>query len=158
MIVDKKSTIQSGALTQIILNYHSSQRYLLLNANFLSFFRSRRRFRLALLSAGGGSAVLFLARGESAFGGGGEFLDNLFSLSSFRFGFVSCCSRLTLLKLFHAAGGVNQFLFAGVKGVAIAADFNVNFRLGGADSVSFPASAADNSFIVICWMYIWFHD
>ena len=38
------------------------------------------------------------------------------------------------LEFFHATGGVNNFFFAGIEGVALRTDFNGELWFGGADS------------------------
>ena len=67
-------------------------------------------------------SVIFLrARGASFFGFSSDFP-----------GFFGRSRSLgaSRLEFFHLAGGVNQFFFAGVEGMALVANFNVNFRLG----------------------------
>ena len=56
---------------------------------------------------------------------------------------------VTLLELVHAAAGVHQLLLAGEVGVALGADFNLQFLLGGTGGESLTAYATDDGLAVL---------
>src|SRR5262245_1062223 len=60
------------------------------------------------------------------------------------------------LESFHAAGGIDQFLFAGKERVAFGADFEMDFRLRRSSPKRLPAGAADDG-IDVARMYICLH-
>ena len=53
-----------------------------------------------------------------------------------------------LVELVHASAGVNQFLLAGIEGVALGADFNRDVLFGGASLNDIAAGAADSGRLV----------
>jgi len=57
---------------------------------------------------------------------------------------------LTRSEVFYAAGGIDEFFFACVERVAVAADFNFNFGLRCADFKMVAAGARYLRFFVIC--------
>lgn len=80
----------------------------------------------------------------------------LFFHSYFLRGLGNCfCSARS--KPFHASGGVDEFRFARVEGVALVADFNVNFRHRGARRKDIPAGAG-NFCLVVGRMDVGFHN
>ena len=56
---------------------------------------------------------------------------------------------VTLLELINTSAAVNEFLAAGVEGVALGADLNGDVLLGGAGLDDFAAGASDGSLLVI---------
>src|SRR5262245_55763718 len=60
------------------------------------------------------------------------------------------------LESFDAAGGIDQFLFAGKEGMAFRADFKMDFRLRRAGLKGFAACASDDRVDVVR-MYVCFH-
>ena len=55
---------------------------------------------------------------------------------------------VTLLELINTSAAVNEFLAAGVEGVALGADFNLELALYGTGLEGLTASAADDAFAV----------
>ena len=55
----------------------------------------------------------------------------------------------TLLEAINAAAAVNQLLLAGEEGMALRADFNPQFLLGGAGLKGFAAHTADDALFVL---------
>ena len=56
---------------------------------------------------------------------------------------------VTLLELINTSAAVNEFLAAGVEGVALGADFNSDVLLGGAGLDDGAASALDSGLLVL---------
>ena len=54
----------------------------------------------------------------------------------------------TLLELINTSAAVNEFLAAGVEGVALGADFNLELALYGTALEGFTACATDDAFAV----------
>ncbi len=55
---------------------------------------------------------------------------------------------VTLLELINTSAAVNEFLAAGVEGVALGADFNLELALYGTALEGFTACATDDAFAV----------
>ncbi len=75
----------------------------------------------------------------------------------FRFGLNFNGFFHSFLKSINLAGGVNQFLFAGVKRMAGAANLDLHFRLGRTNSYNITASADNFSFRIIFWVNVFLH-
>ena len=60
-----------------------------------------------------------------------------------------CLHAVALLEAIHASAGVNHLLLAGVEGMALGADINSKFLLGGAGLEGFTAHAATHGLAVI---------
>ena len=65
-----------------------------------------------------------------------------------------CGSRF---EAFHAAGGINHLVIAGIKRMTCAANFNVKFRLGRADGKNRPAGAGYFGLRIELWVNVLFH-
>jgi len=61
-------------------------------------------------------------------------------------------------EFFHPSRSIYKFFFAGVEGVAVAADFHVDFFFCRSNNKYLPASAADFGISVVLWMSIFLHD
>ena len=72
-------------------------------------------------------------------------------------GFCLGVVAVTTLEFFDAPGGVNQLLFARVEGVALGADFDVDFALGGVGGEGFAATAGYFALDVF-WVKAVFHS
>ena len=56
---------------------------------------------------------------------------------------------VTLLELINTSAAVNEFLAAGVEGVALGADLNADVLLGGASLDDGAAGASDGGLLII---------
>ena len=81
----------------------------------------------------------------------------LLFLSGAGLGLGGLCLGHALLELVHAAGRINEFLRAGVEGMADVANTQEYDRLGGAGFDDIAASAT-NFRVHIFRMYISFHN
>lgn len=63
-----------------------------------------------------------------------------------------------LLETLHSTGGVHQFLLAGIKRMALAADFSVDFLNGRAGGKSIAASAFNYGVGIKLWVDGSFHN
>src|SRR5437762_14355015 len=64
---------------------------------------------------------------------------------------------VTLIEAIHASRSVNQLLFAGEKGMASGADFNMQVALFSGARGKSLAAGAGNSDLAIFRMNLWFH-
>ena len=55
---------------------------------------------------------------------------------------------VTLLELINTSAAVNEFLAAGVEGVALGADFNLELAIYGTALEGFTACSTDDAFVV----------
>ena len=62
-----------------------------------------------------------------------------------------------LLETLYSPGGIDVFLLAGIERMAHRADFGVDF-LGCAAGLEGVTAAAVNHYLIIFWMYIFFHN
>ncbi len=65
--------------------------------------------------------------------------------------------RAASLEFLDAAGGIDQFVFTGIEWMALRADFNFNFRLGGSNRECIAAGATHLGIFIICRMNVCFH-
>lgn len=85
------------------------------------------------------------------------FLNLLLFLGS---GFLHCWRFFLGYSCFESigsTGNINQFAFTGVEGMAGAANFNFNFRLGGTYCKSIAARTTDSCIRVVCRMDVFLH-
>lgn len=77
---------------------------------------------------------------------------------SFRFvsGFQAVISAIFLLEFFDSAGGIDEFLLAGIEWVAERTNFYMDFRFSGTGG-KFVATAAPDLDGNIFWMNAFFH-
>jgi hypothetical protein len=68
---------------------------------------------------------------------------------------VACA--VLLPESFNSTGRIHEFLLAGIERMAHRADFCVDF-LGRTASLERVATAAMNHYLIIFWMYFFFHD
>ena len=62
--------------------------------------------------------------------------------------FVVLVHAVALLEAINASAGIYQLLTAGVEGVALGADFNLEFALNGTALEGFTASATNDALAV----------
>lgn len=72
------------------------------------------------------------------------------------FSLFDVTGAVLFLEPFYSAGGINEFLLAGVERMAHRAYLGVNFlrRAAGLESI---AAAATNNHLMISWMYVLLH-
>lgn len=63
---------------------------------------------------------------------------------------------LTRFEFLYFSGSVDQFLFAGVEGVAVSANFHLDFFTGGTDNERVSTATEDLGFGEVCRMNLCF--
>ena len=73
------------------------------------------------------------------------------------FGLYEVVLAVFLLESLDSACGIDEFLLSSVERVADRADFGVDFLCGAAGLESVAAAAMDD-YLIIFWMYVFFHN
>ena len=69
--------------------------------------------------------------------------------------YVACA--VLLLESLYSPGGIDIFLLARIEGMAHRANLGVDF-FGGTTGLERVAAAAVNHYLVVFWMYSFFHN
>ena len=72
-------------------------------------------------------------------------------------GFLDVIFAVFLLKSLYSTGGIDIFLLAGIERMAHRANFSVDFFVGTA-GLEGIAAAAMNHYLIVFWMYSFFHS
>ncbi len=87
-----------------------------------------------------------------------DFFDFSLGLGNLEAGCLFGCGFFgKLLETVDAAGGIDEFLLAGIERVALRTDFRVHFFDGRAGNEHCSARAGDGGFFEIGWVYSCLH-